>query len=319
SGGEFTISVSGGGEWDADALKTKASACLGADGNITVDGGTFALTATGGGGKGFNADCNFTLNDGDVTITTSGGVVVYSNGTLSQNYTGSLDRIDSDYKSSPKGIKADGAVEINGGRISVVSARSEGIESKATVTINGGDVFVRSYDDCINSSSHLTINGGTVTVVGTNNDGLDANGHIYINGGTVMAFGGKSPECGLDANSEQGYTVFFTGGTLLAVGGGNSVPTTSASTQAFVTTSLSVTANAVVTIKSGTTELATFTVPAEYGSTLSAMAGPGGPGGGGPGGSSSGGMVITCPELVSGSSYTITSGTSTATATAKLK
>lgn len=99
-------------------------------------------------------------------------------------------------------------------------------------------------------------------------------GHIYITGGTVMAFGGRSPECGLDANSEQGYTVFFTGGTLLAVGGGNSVPTTSASTQAFVSTSLSVTANAVVTIKSGTTELASFTVPAEYGSALTAIAGP---------------------------------------------
>lgn len=316
SGGELVISVSGGGEWDADELKTKAAACLGADGNITVDGGTFALTATGGGGKGFNADCNFTLNDGDITITTSGGVVVYSNGTLSQNYTGSLDRIASDYKSSPKGIKADGAVEINGGRISVVSARSEGIESKSTLTINGGEVLVHSYDDCINSASHLTINGGTVTVVGTNNDGLDSNGNFYLNGGTVIACGGKSMECGIDANSEQGYSVIFTGGTLLAVGGNNSVPTTSASTQAFVSTSLTVTANAVVTIKSGTTELATFTIPAEYGSTLPVIAGPGG---GGPGGSSSGGMVITTPALVSGSSYTVTSGSSTSTSTAKLK
>lgn len=318
SGGEFIISVSGGGEWDADDLKTKAAACIGADGNITVDGGTFTLSATGGGGKGFNADGNFTLNDGSITITTSGGVVVYSNGTLSQNYTGNLDRIDSDYKSSPKGIKADGAVEISGGSIHVQAAHSEGIESKSTLTINGGEVFIHAYDDAINSASHLTINGGTVTAIASNNDGIDSNGHIYINGGTVMAFGARSIECGLDANSESGYTVFFTGGTLLAVGGNNSLPTTAASTQPFVTTSLSVTANTTVTVKNGTTELTTFTIPAEYGTTLSAPGAPGGPGGGGAG-STSAAMVITAPTLTNGTSYTITSGSSTATATAKLR
>lgn len=239
--------------------------------------------------------------------------MVYSNGTLSQNYTGNLDRIDSDYKSSPKGIKADGTVEINGGKINVAVARSEGIESKSALTIKGGDVFVHSYDDAINSSSHLTINGGNVTVIATNNDGLDANGNIYINGGCTMAFGAGAPECGIDANSEQGFTVYFTGGNLLAVGGGNSVPTTSASTQAYVSCNLSASANTVIAVKSGYTELASFTVLAEYGSTLSVTRLGGGPGGDGQGGA----MLITAEGLSSGTSYTITCGSSTTTATAK--
>ena len=128
-----------------------------------------------------------------------------------------------------------------------------------------------------------------------------------------MAFGAGAPECGIDANSEQGFTVYFTGGNLLAVGGGNSVPTTSASNQAYVSCNLSASANTVIAVKSGSTELASFTVPAEYGSTLSVTRPGGGPGGGCQGGA----MLITAEGLSSGTSYIITCGSSTTTATAK--
>ena len=66
-------------------------------------------------------------------------------------------------------------------------------------------------------------------------------------------------------------------------------------------------------VKSGYTELASFTVPAEYGSTLLVTRPGGGPGGGGQGGA----MLITAEGLSSGTSYTITCGSSTTTATAK--
>ncbi len=321
TGGTLTLSTSGGGMWDTEDVKTKAPSCISADENITIDGGTLLLTSTGSGGKGLSCDGDFVMNGGEVTIKTSGGVFVYQNGVEYPNYTGNTDRIASDYKSSAKGVKADGNVTINGGNINVTTTGngSEGIESKAVLTINDGTVVVNSLDDGINSSSHLHINGGNVTVVATGNDGIDSNGNIYIAGGTILAFGAGSVECGLDANDEQGYTVVISGGEVLAVGGNNSVPSASSgSTQPYVTTTLSAKAGSTVSISSGSTTLTTFTVPSNYGTSGASFAGrPGGPGGGGPGGSTGGGMLITCPGLVSGQSYTVTSGTSTATATAR--
>lgn len=336
--GTVTITTSGNGTWDSDDSKTKASSCISADGNIQIDGGTLSLTSTGAGGKGINGDGTLTINGGDITVSTTGGMYAYVNGKEYANYTGNTDNLNSDYKSSPKGMKIDGNVEINGGSINVTTTGygAEGIESKAILTINDGTIVVNAYDDCINSSSHMYIKGGDITVVASDNDGLDSNGNMYISGGTIKAFGTKAPECGIDANEEDGYSVFFTGGTLLAVGGGNSVPSSSASTQAYVTSTMSVTANAEITLKNGSSTLASFTVPSTYSSSNNggnsgfggrAGGGPGGNGGqGGPGGNSGGSsgsgsssVLISCPGLTSGSSYTMTSGSSSSTVTAVLK
>lgn len=125
TGGTLTLTTTGGGKWDADDVKTKASTCISADENITIDGGVLLLTSTGSGGKGMSCDGEFVMNGGDVTISTSGGVFVYQNGVEYPNYTGSTDRIASDYKSSAKGVKADGNVTINGGiSTATVTART---------------------------------------------------------------------------------------------------------------------------------------------------------------------------------------------------
>lgn len=319
SGGTLNLEVTGVGMWDATAAKTKAAACIGADGDVEISGGTFSMNATAGGGKGISCDGALKITEGVIKITTSGALFVYQNNTEYTNYTSNADRIASNNKSSAKGIKADGAITISGGDIAVHTTGygTEAIESKSTITIDGGKVQAKAYDDAINSSSHLTVNGGEVTAVGVNGDGLDANGNLIINGGTVYAFGGRSPECGLDANSEGGYTVILTGGTILAAGGGNSVPTTSASTWPFIGLSNTTTAGTVITVKDGETELGSFTVPSYYGTTESPVTrGPGGWGGGGGMGSA---MVIAVPGMVSGKSYTVTLGSTTATATAKLK
>ncbi len=315
SGGEITASASGSGKWDAAAAKTKAASCISADGGIVVDGGKITLTASGGGGKGFNTDNAFTMNAGEIDITTTGGVFAYVNGTTYDNYTGNTDRLSSDAKSSPKGIKADGDVVFNGGTVKVNTSGTggEGIESKSTLTINDGTFNIRAYDDGINSSGHMFINGGDLTVISTKNDGLDSNMNLYINGGVVRAFGGSSPECGIDANDESGYSVVFTGGTLLAAGGGNSTPSSSASTQPYLSLTNSLKAGNTVTVKSGSEVLATIEVPANYNASSSSS------GMGGMGGSRGGGLLISCPGLVSGSSYTVTYGSTTTTATAQTK
>ena len=130
SDGDITVKTTGGGLWDSTKLKTKASACLGADGNITISGGTMNLTSTGAGGKGINGDGTFTATSGTLIIKTSGNAVVASsNGSLSTvSSSQQLDRYDSDYKSSPKGIKIDGAILISDNAIISVTTTGAGGE-----------------------------------------------------------------------------------------------------------------------------------------------------------------------------------------------
>lgn len=320
--GRIDITATGDGEWDAEESKTSASSCISADGSVTITGGTLNLTATGAGGKGISADGEVVVTGGDLNVQTSGNLLAYVNKTLYTNYTGNADKLASNYKSAAKGIKCDGNINISGGDIAVTTTGTgaEGIESKARLTISGGTLEVSAYDDGINAANDLVVEGGDLTVLSTKNDGLDANGNLYLSGGVVRAFGASSPECGIDANSEAGYKVYITGGSILAVGGSNSTPTTSASTQAYVSGSGSVTANTQVSLSSGTEVLATFTVPAGYGTsgTVVAAGGPGFPGGSRPGSSSGGSVLVSCAGLQSGNSYTLVVGSTTSTVTAKL-
>lgn len=223
TGGTITISTSGGGVWDATNLKTKSASCISADGNMAISGGTLTLTSTGAGGKGLSGDGNLNVSGSAViTVVTSGqAVVASSTGTLSiVSDSQTLDRYDSDYKSSPKGIKIDGDIVIDGGTISVTTsgAGGEGIESKNILTINDGHITVEAFDDGINCSSDMYINGGYIYVKGSKNDAMDANGNMYVSGGLIFAIGATSPEVALDANTEQGKKLYITGGTIIAAG-----------------------------------------------------------------------------------------------------
>ena len=235
SDGDITVKTTGGGAWDSDEKKTKAASCLSADGNTVISGGTLSLTSTGAGGKGINGDGTFTATGGTMTIKTSGNAVVASSsGTLSTiSSSQQLDRYGSDYKSSPKGIKIDGAILISDQAvisITTTGAGGEGIESKTSINITGGQVTVNAADDAINASYNdatkgtsgagdLTISGGYVYARSTGNDGIDANGNVYIKGGLVYAIGTSSPEVGIDANSEEQKKLYLTGGTIIAIGG----------------------------------------------------------------------------------------------------
>ncbi|MCF0202222.1 MAG: carbohydrate-binding domain-containing protein, partial [Bacteroidaceae bacterium] len=176
-------------------------------------------------------------------VTTTGGKFTYTN----------------QLTSSPKGVKADGDVNISGGTLNIsVTGRSdgsEGLESKQNLTIGGGTVYVYAYDDAINAGKSITINGGTVFAHAINNDAIDSNGTMTINGGYVVASGTGVPEGGFDADMPRNFTV--NGGTLIGIGGDHTQPNTNSKQNSVIYGSLTAAKDATLTLcnSSGTAVL----------------------------------------------------------------
>ena len=204
NGGRTTVLTTGGGTYDSDDQEAKGAAAIKADSTLTVNAGELRLKSTGAGGKGISVDTEAQFNGGSVYVVTTGS-----------RYSSNGDT------ASPKGIKVDSDIAISGGRLWVRTGgtNGEGIETKKTLTITGGEVASYAYDDAVNSKSTMTISGGYIYAHGRNNDGLDANGNCYIKGGTVYAICSGQPEVAIDANTEGGYKLYVTGGTIVAVGG----------------------------------------------------------------------------------------------------
>ena len=306
-GGMVDITTTGNGKWDDEDLKTKAAACIGSDAKVVIAGGTLTLTSTGAGGKGINCDAAFEMSGGEVTIVTQGALYYHNGTTENTNYTGNTDNVNSDYYSSSKGVKADGAITISGGKISVATAgrNAEGIESKTSILISGGEVTVNSYDDGINvggDGSDLIISGGYVYSCALNNDGIDGNGNVYVKGGLVYAIGANAPEVAIDANSEERKKLYVQGGTLIAVGGLESGAQISGGT-CKQTTSFS--AETWYALYNGSDLVAAFKTPAASTPTSGGSRPGGGPGGGG----SKKLVVYTSSTPALNSGVTITGGT----------
>ena len=300
NGGRTSVICTGNGEWDTEDLETKAATCIKCDSIMTIKGGEINVKATGSGGKGLKADWEAYISGGKIRVITEGGLY-YSNGTQeSHNYTGNTDNLDDAYTSSPKGIKVGtknehGVLQITGGDLMVRTSgtNGEGIESKGTLDITAGSVMVSAYDDAINSSGDLTISGGTVVAVGVNNDGIDSNGDMYLKGGTLIAMGAGGAEAGIDINEQK--RLYISGCNIFGIGGrfDGSLGST---TQGIATTSGSVAANATVTVSDGSTTLATFAMP--------------------PYSYNNGTILVSAPDMKSGSTYTLNLGSQSVTVTA---
>lgn len=130
--------------------------------------------------------------------------------------------------SKGKGLKSD-TILIAGGstNITCTGSSAEGIEADY-LTINDGVIECFAKDDGINAAYSIVINGGYIYTCGKGNDGLDSNGTITINGGVVVAVGAQIPEDGIDCD-QNNFTI--TGGIILGIGGGSSVPQAPASSR----------------------------------------------------------------------------------------
>ena len=292
TGGTITGTVSGGGEKYNDNSASGA-ACIKGKGNAVIDGGTLNLKATGAGGKGMNFNGTLTIGDGNITVSTTGakyGSSSSGGGGWNPWGPGSGDT-NSDGTSSPKGIRAEGNITINGGTITVSATGgegAEGIESKAIMYIKGGYIDVTSYDDALNSTSHMYFTGGYTYAVATGNDAIDSNGNMYLSGGYVFCCGSEE---GLDANSEGGYKVYIQSGASLMAIGGNMGAIESGASLSQNCYSATASANTWYALYSGNN-----VAFAAYTPTFSNQGGGGGWGPGGGGSSSSKTIVVTAPS-----------------------
>ena len=211
TGGRTTIISSGNPEYDSEDKELNASCGVKSDSLFKMNGGQLLVKCTGSGAKGISCDTEFEMNGGRISVVTTGSAYNYSNDTK-----------------SPKGIKVDGLLTVNGGNVVVRSDNSEGIESKSTLTINDGQVEVYAGDDAINASKksgtngQYIQNGGYVFACSSSNDGLDANGTITVTDGVLYGVGSMVPEEGIDCDNN---TFAITGGVVVGVGGSYSSPT----------------------------------------------------------------------------------------------
>jgi trimeric autotransporter adhesin len=245
--GSLQVTTSGDGakytnsSGTADAYTAR---CLGSNKTISLLGGTINLTSSGAGGRGIKTDGTLTLGSEaqgpTLSVTTKGSKITITSSTDRREDNGTY--------AEAKAIKADGALTINQGQMTITSA-DDGLKSDVSVTVNGGEIAINkstegmeaplltvnngqltiiSSDDCFNATkgnggeqndgSYLYLKGGHVYTSTTSGDGLDSNGNISMSGGTVIVQGPSSqPEVGMDYNG----TFLITGG-LLAVTGPNS-------------------------------------------------------------------------------------------------
>ena len=256
--------------------------------------------------KGLKAGSTLTLEGGTFTID-SADDALHANGDIT--LTGGTYQLST----GDDALHADNTLTIADGDISIPQCY-EGLEG-LSVTVSGGRIALIADDDGLNaaggqdqsgfggpgsfgtdtfsnqSQSSITISGGVLYVQAAG-DGLDSNGSLTVSGGDVyVCCTSSGADSALDCDGEA----VITGGTLVAAGPSQMAQNFgSSSTQGCALLALSnQQANTTVTLTNEAGEtLLTWEVPASYAS-----------------------VVVSCPDMTVGSSYTLTAGDASTTFT----
>lgn len=268
---------------------------------LTVSGGTTTIKSGGGSNGSVSSDTSAKgLKAGKSVVLISGAYnidscddAIHSNGNVTVG--GGTFAI----KTGDDGIHADENVSITGGEI-LISKSYEGVEGE-TIDISGGVISIVASDDGMNaaggndgsgffgrpdtfggsSDSYINISGGRITI-NSSGDGIDSNGSLTVSGGEVYVCG---PTSSGDGALDYDGTATITGGIVVAVGSSGMAQNFGTnSTQGSILLSYRSSSSSEVVLKdsSGNTLLA-FAPEKSYSS-----------------------VVISCPSLEKGGTYTVT-------------
>lgn len=283
--------VTSGENYSEAALADKTDGAIFAHDDLTING-SGALTVTAAYKHGIAANDSLRITGGTITVTAPADTVHVND---SLHITGAAITLSA----GDDAIHSDTSVAILGGSLTVNTC-CEGIEAPE-ILIEDGAITVTSTDDGINacgtetsdgSLPSVTISGGTVTLLnpsGRDADGIDSNGNIDINGGLVyISLVGDGGNCALDYGSENGGACRINGGTVVACGSSTMLETMSENS---AQPSL---------LYAGTTQAAgtEITLQDSSGETLLTYAAP----------NSFSAVLVSCPEMQTGSTYTLTLG-----------
>lgn len=283
--------VTSGETYSEAALADKTDGAIFAHDDLTING-SGALTVTAAYKHGIAANDSLRITGGKITVTAPADTVHVND---SLHITGAAITLSA----GDDAIHSDTSVAILGGSLTVNTC-CEGIEAPE-ILVEDGAVTVTSTDDGINacgtetsdgSLPSVTISGGTVTLLnpsGRDADGIDSNGNIDINGGLVyISLVGDGGNCALDYGSENGGACRINGGTVVACGSSTMLETMSENS---AQPSL---------LYAGTTQAAgtEITLQDSSGETLLTYAAP----------NSFSAVLVSCPEMATGSTYTLTLG-----------
>ena len=258
---------------------------------VQSGGGSGQKTADNESAKGLKAESEVYLLSGTYTLDCSDDAI-HSNNTATikgGSYT---------ISTGDDGVHADSVTTVSGGTVTI-NKSYEGLEG-ATVNITGGTVDITASDDGINAAGGndesgksggdsfkqagnyaINISGGKIKV-SANGDGVDSNGDITVSGGETYIDG---PISGGDSALDYDGTAKITGGIFIATGSsGMAQNFGTESTQGAIMLTNSTTSTDAVSIKnsSGKT-LSSFTPKKQYSA-----------------------VVISCPAMKKGESYTVT-------------
>lgn len=258
------------------------------DGEIDID--TTKAGTTSGNTKGDDAlHSNAALQiDGGTINLSAGDDAIHSDTELTIN--SGVIIVNTCYE----GIESS-LININGGSTRILNASDDGVNVCGGVDGSGGDPFRPGFGMGFGPGGDTSSSTGTIDTtkllhitdgylfVNASGDGLDANGSISMDGGIVIVYGPTN-----NGNGALDYdnTFTITGGYLLAAGASGMAQTPNAGTQGYISSTSNKNANTSVCLKDSSGKYLFAAIPTKtYGS-----------------------VVISCPEINSGSSYSLVYG-----------
>lgn len=193
-------------------------------GFVYISGGNINIESDG---DGIDASLDVKVNGGTFNIKSGGGnqnaeqkqSEMFGGGRFDRQNSYTEQTAEEADKTSAKGIKSDGDITLNGGKL-VIDSADDTIHSKANLTINDGDFNLATGDDGLHADSKTYITGGRIDIT-TSYEGIEgkiieiSGGHITLvssddglnsaGGNDGSGFGGGMRQDEFNSGSSESY------------------------------------------------------------------------------------------------------------------